>query len=135
SGAMKRAAVQWGIGRYLYNLEEGFAQTSLDKKQGWHRAKLKDGTGFYWLPPSLPGWAIPASDNKPSPENTNQKSPSVDCEQILKDFSDYASTETDKKKLIERYQRDWQLMAGNEEAQAKCVQVMNIRVNELKQAA
>ncbi|HDP6442087.1 TPA: recombinase, partial [Escherichia coli] len=25
--------------------------------------------------------------------------------------------------------------AGNEEAQAKCVQVMNIRVNELKQAA
>ncbi|MGQ7031145.1 hypothetical protein ACUN9W_04845, partial [Escherichia coli] len=89
-------------------------------------AKLKDGTGFYWLPPSLPGWAIPASDNKPSPENTNQKSPSVDCEQILKDFSDYASTETDKKKLIERYQRDWQLMAGNEEAQAKCVQVMNI---------
>ena len=94
-----------------------------------------DGTGFYWLPPSLPGWAIPASDNKPSPENTNQKSPSVDCEQILKDFSDYASTETDKKKLIERYQRDWQLMAGNEEAQAKCVQVMNIRVNELKQAA
>ncbi|HAP1567968.1 TPA: recombinase [Escherichia coli] len=111
SGAMKRAAVQWGIGRYLYNLEEGFAQTSLDKKQGWHRAKLKDGTGFYWLPPS------------------------VDCEQILKDFSDYASTETDKKKLIERYQRDWQLMAGNEEAQAKCVQVMNIRVNELKQAA
>jgi hypothetical protein len=67
SGAMKRAAVQWGIGRYLYNLEEGFAQTSLDKKQGWHRAKLKDGTGFYWLPPSLPGWAIPASDNKPSP--------------------------------------------------------------------
>ncbi|EEZ7550186.1 recombinase, partial [Escherichia coli] len=52
-----------------------------------------------------------------------------------KDFSDYAATETDKKKLIERYQRDWQLMAGNEEAQAKCVQVMNIRVNELKQEA
>lgn len=49
SGAMKRAAVQWGIGRYLYNLEEGFAQISRDKKQGWHRAKLKDGTGFYWL--------------------------------------------------------------------------------------
>lgn len=134
SGAMKRAAVQWGIGRYLYSLEEGFAQTSLDKKQGWHRAKLKDGTGFYWSPPSLPGWAIPESDNKPSPENTNQKSPSVDCEQILKDFSDYASTETDKK-LIERYQHDWQLMDGNEDAQAKCVQVMNIRVNELKQAA
>ncbi|WP_252342546.1 recombinase, partial [Escherichia coli] len=68
-------------------------------------------------------------------ENTNQKSPSVDCEQILKDFSDYASTETDKKKLIERYQRHWQLMTGNEEAQAKCVKVMNNKVNDTKQAA
>ncbi|EAM7259980.1 recombinase, partial [Salmonella enterica] len=115
SGAMKRAAVQWGIGRYLYNLEEGFAQTSLDKKQGWHRAKLKDGTGFYWYPPSLPGWAMPVSGNQPSPENTSQKSPSVDCEQILKDFSDYAASETDKKKLIERYQHDWQLLAGNDD--------------------
>ena len=25
SGAMKRAAVQWGIGRYLYNMEEAWA--------------------------------------------------------------------------------------------------------------
>ncbi|ENQ5658346.1 recombinase, partial [Salmonella enterica] len=49
--------------------------------------------------------------------------------------SEYAATETDKKKLIERYQHDWQLMDGNEEAQAKCVQVMNIRINELKQVA
>ncbi len=47
SGAMKRAAVQWGIGRYLYNLEEGFAQTSLDKSrvaqgklEGWNRILL-----------------------------------------------------------------------------------------------
>lgn len=97
---MKRAAVQWGIGRYLYNLEEGFAQTSLDKKQGWHRAKLKDGTGFYWSPPSLPGWAMPTSCNQPSPENTSQKSTSVDCEQILKDFSEYAATETDRKNSL-----------------------------------
>ena len=31
SGAMKRAAVQWGIGRYLYDLDVGFATVS-DKK-------------------------------------------------------------------------------------------------------
>ncbi|EKS4822813.1 recombinase, partial [Salmonella enterica] len=55
--------------------------------------------------------------------------------QILKDFSEYAVTETDKKKLIERYQHDWQLLAGNDDAQTKCVQVMNIRINELKQVA
>lgn len=97
------------------------------KTEGWNRILL--------APSITAGWAIPASGNQPSPENTNQKSPSVDCEQILKDFSEYAVTETDKKKLIERYQHDWQLMAGHEDAQAKCVQVMNIRINELKQVA
>jgi hypothetical protein len=34
SGAMKRAAVQWGIGRYLYNLEEGFAVVSATRAPG-----------------------------------------------------------------------------------------------------
>lgn len=131
SGAMKRAAVQWGIGRYLYNLEEGFAQTSTDKKQGWNRAKLKDGTAFFWSPPSLPSWAIPEGDK--STDST--ESGGVDVEKILLNFTEYATTETDKKKLIERYQHDWQLLAGNEDAQNRCVQVMNVRVNELKQAA
>ena len=32
SGAMKRAAVQWGIGRYLYDLETEFAETSKQKR-------------------------------------------------------------------------------------------------------
>lgn len=132
SGAMKRAAVQWGIGRYLYDLEEGFAQISTDKAQGWNRAKLKDNTAFYWLPPALPAWAIPGAQIQPQqPEPAD----AVDVEAILRDFSDYATKETDKKKLIERYQHDWQLMAGNEDAQNRCVQVMNIRVSELKQAA
>ena len=73
SGAMKRAAVQWGIGRYLYNLEEGFAQTSLDKsRDGWGKTQ---GWNRILLAPSIAaGMGNPASDNKPSPENTNQKS-------------------------------------------------------------
>jgi hypothetical protein len=59
SGAMKRAAVKWGIGRYLYNLEEGFAQI-LDKRQpGCHQGKTKEGKTFFWLPPKLPDWALP----------------------------------------------------------------------------
>ncbi len=59
SGAMKRAAVQWGIGRYLYDLTEGFAQCSAEKVPGWNRAKLKDNSVFWWLPPTLPTWALP----------------------------------------------------------------------------
>lgn len=58
SGAMKRAAVQWGIGRYLYDLEEGFAKVS---ESGAHYAKTKDNKAFKWDPPSLPRWALPTN--------------------------------------------------------------------------
>ena len=56
SNAMKRAAVQWGIGRYLYDLEEGWANVV---DNGRFSAKTKDGKWFKWDPPELPTWAIP----------------------------------------------------------------------------
>lgn len=61
SGSMKRAAVQWGIGRYLYNLPEGFAIIS---DEGSHRQGAKTSgnnqyPAFRWDPPALPEWAIP----------------------------------------------------------------------------
>jgi len=59
SSAMKRAAVQWGIGRYLYNLEVGWADF---KTNGKYRAKIQDGGSylyFNWNPPALPSWALP----------------------------------------------------------------------------
>ena len=56
SGAMKRAGVQWGIGRYLYRLPEGWAEIS---ESGAHRGKTKEGTWFRWNPPPLPEWALP----------------------------------------------------------------------------
>jgi hypothetical protein len=56
SAAMKRAAVQWGIGRYLYDLEDSFANVN---EQGRFRGRLKDGANFRWDPPELPPWALP----------------------------------------------------------------------------
>jgi hypothetical protein len=56
SGAMKRAAVQWGIGRYLYGLDETFAQVN---EGGRFRGKTKEGKPFKWDPPRLPDWALP----------------------------------------------------------------------------
>lgn len=56
SNAMKRAAVQWGIGRYLYDLEEGWAQVH---DGGRFSAKTRDGKWFKWDPPALPEWATP----------------------------------------------------------------------------
>ena len=53
SGAMKRAGAQWGIGRYLYYLDETFAEVEEKEPAGsrlWNWAKLpKDKGGReYW---------------------------------------------------------------------------------------
>ncbi len=63
SGAMKRAGAAWSIGRYLYSLDEEYAETSETPHKGWNWAKLADkqgGGSFYWKPPKLPSWAMPA---------------------------------------------------------------------------
>lgn len=78
SGAMKRAAVQWGIGRYLYKLEESWINAN---ENGAYRGKTKDGTTFQWDAPKLPAWALPKgsksethSEPKPSTESKPKKS-------------------------------------------------------------
>lgn len=64
SDSMKRAAVQWGIGRYLYNLDETFATVS-DTGKFYQSANEKKGTpAFKWDPPALPAWALPADDTE-----------------------------------------------------------------------
>lgn len=63
SGAMKRAGVQWGIGRYLYDLEEGFADVS---ERGRYRGQTKERVSFRWDPPQLPKWALPEQQRRAS---------------------------------------------------------------------
>ena len=61
SGAMKRAAVQWGIGRYLYRLTENYAVIS-DQGAHYQRASTQGRNqypAFRWDAPKLPDWAIP----------------------------------------------------------------------------
>ena len=58
SDAMKRAGVQWGIGRYLYNLDEGWAVVG-DKGEHFANCKIKvsgkeEYASFHWSPPHLP---------------------------------------------------------------------------------
>ena len=64
SSSMKRAAVQWGIGRYLYRLDTYWAKFT-DK--GEFKAKIKDKKtgqeGWYnWDAPKLPRWALPSTN-------------------------------------------------------------------------
>lgn len=60
SGAMKRAAVQWGIGRYLYALKDNWATVT---EKGIYTGKTKEGEWFKWNPPALPAWALPSPSN------------------------------------------------------------------------
>lgn len=69
SSAMKRAAVQWGIGRYLYGLDVTFAECSThspysnaEKQKGWNRHYDKtEKKTFWWKIPTLPNWALPTA--------------------------------------------------------------------------
>ena len=76
SGAMKRAAVQWGVGRYLYDIDTFFADCQADRPQqmqGWEKAKTKDGKWFYWKAPSLPKQYLPQKDILPTQRETINK--------------------------------------------------------------
>lgn len=61
SDSTKRAAVQWGIGRYLYNLGETWAEIVEKDVKGSRRGQTKDKEQFFWLPPALPTWALPSA--------------------------------------------------------------------------
>ena len=75
SGAMKRAGALFGIGRYLYQLDEEFATTRLVSNrsecsginQNFHAIKQKNGNkvNVCWNTPVLPAWAVPVFDVQP----------------------------------------------------------------------
>lgn len=53
SDALKRAAVKWGIGRYLYRLDSPWVEL--------------DAHGRIKQPPKLPAWALPTNGRKAAP--------------------------------------------------------------------
>ncbi|EOI3576233.1 single-stranded DNA-binding protein [Cronobacter turicensis] len=59
----------------------------------------------------------------------------ADADTILAEFTQYAGTESDAKKLQEQYASTWTRLNGFPEHQVKCKDVTGIRIKELKQAA
>jgi hypothetical protein len=63
SASLKRVAASgYGIGRYLYDLTESFAECVAEKPKnmvGWNKAQTKDKKTIYWKTPTLPDWALP----------------------------------------------------------------------------
>jgi len=68
SNAMKRSAVQWGIGRYLYDLEATFVNMTEIKPptmKGYGVHYDKDSKKrCYWKHPELPAFARPSEPSK-----------------------------------------------------------------------
>ena len=68
SNAMKRAAVQWGLGRYLYGLDVYFAEIVANGRFFSRLPRDKGGDSFKWNPPALPAWATPQNYQPPPTE-------------------------------------------------------------------
>jgi hypothetical protein len=82
SASMKRAAVQWGIGRYLYNLESTWVPI-MDRGQNYINTQVKVGqekqwVKGYWDTPRLPSWALPEGYDKPPLPQTPEPEGAVD---------------------------------------------------------
>jgi hypothetical protein len=77
SGAMKRAGVQWGIGRYLYDLPGMMAVISPNGKYYAPESRDKQGNvkykAFKWDEPSLPLWALPVKNLTPEEQAFEDK--------------------------------------------------------------
>jgi len=91
SSAQKRAGSQWGIGRYLYNLDTGFA--NIDQR-GRFSAKAKDeakkDVWFKWNSPELPEWALPGLGVKDDPISKEQEANIDGWKVVAKDVTDKA---------------------------------------------
>lgn len=94
SSAMKRAGVQWGIGRYLYHLDATFGTIA---EKGKFSGKTKDNEYFKWNPPALPKWALPDGEPEIDGEKTG-------TEKIKDKFKGEDVTPKDPKKLPKQIQ-------------------------------
>ena len=92
SNSMKRAAVQWGIGRYLYDLGINFVKVSQNGKYQ-QRGKQGQYDTFRWDPPTLPTWALPAKQQRPG-------EPSGKAKAAISSFKRYKITRKDLEKWL-----------------------------------
>lgn len=94
SDAMKRAAYQWGIGRYLYNLDAVWVPIKLAGK-----SYVIDGP-----PPTLPAWALPEGYKSPkqSAGQRNQETKSQTTQKTI--------TKAQAKKMVALAQNNTELV-------------------------
>jgi len=150
SDSMKRAGVKLGIGRYLYKLPQAWAETSLTKpakgEKGWNFAtdvdkQTKKRTNYWWRPPDLPQYALPAkyveemkkakTKEKPKAEDGFYGSMGDKVDWVAEAKKDMPSM--DKKKLNGWYKKRVKFIEQGGPEVVKAVQkVLAIRYAELE---
>ena len=106
SSAEKRAGVPWGIGRYLYKLDETFVETSISKIAGYKYQKKNEKKGipaFYWKVPELPKWALPGSDGK----KTDVEVEFLNLDQVTVLQEEIGSRQVDLENLLKYLAKTW----------------------------
>lgn len=53
SDSFKRAAVHWGIARYLYKLPAMWAECTTEPNREWNKARTKNKETIYWKTPDV----------------------------------------------------------------------------------
>lgn len=64
TGGLKRCAMQFGIGRYLYELGACLGEIVEKGEHDYVYYDKKSKQRFYWRKPELPEWALPSGDEK-----------------------------------------------------------------------
>jgi hypothetical protein len=125
SGAVKRAAVHWGIGRYLYNLKATFADIS---DRGDYKGKTKEGTHFKWNPPKLPVWALPEGHKNVEREEVPEEASSgvKTIEEVVADIHKCTS----KKHLKNIYDKYVKIFEG--EDKTTLIRAKDVKKGELE---
>ena len=125
---MKRAAVQWGIGRYLYDLESAWGNV---EQNGKNSQKTKQGEWFKWSPPQLPAWALPK--NK-APQQVNQQASGFNPDKVLARATN-AMSACDMNTLAALWKQYSKELKPYPEQLGKLEEVKDIRKQELTPAA
>lgn len=75
SKSLVRAASAWGVGRYLYDLGQTFAEITEEHAADAEWAEAEDKrtrqkVSFYWRAPKLPAWALPEDEKKKAAQSS-----------------------------------------------------------------
>lgn len=106
SNAQKRCGVKWGIGRYLYQLDEAFANCVVvdhrsQKPAGWnYQQSGKQAKVQYkmaWQAPTLPDWAMPREDSTQYVEALKNSKSMDELKHYWKQFYNLAKSNNDLK--------------------------------------